>query len=270
MSQINPYEDGARAEAYAKLGIENTYYLAYRDLPDLFAKYRISGSALDYGCGTGRSTRFLRDHGFSAIGVDIAEAMIAKAREQDPRGDYRVIAPGDLRGFPSNTFDLVLSEIPFDNIATMEAKVDTLLEISRVLNPDGVKILVAGSHECYLREWVSWSTVDFPENKLAKSGDPVRVVINDLGDRRVVEDTLWTEDAYYETFQRTHLELLETRKPTIGPQDEYQCEWISERTHAPFIVFVLRKPGGGSAVFEAASERRSERNRPIWAPGAPL
>jgi hypothetical protein len=61
-------------------------------------------------------------------------------------------------------------------------------------------------HELYLREWVSCSTVDFPENNLAKSGDPVRVVINDLGDRRVVEDILWTEDAYCETFQRTPLE----------------------------------------------------------------
>jgi len=242
MSQVNPYDDRARAEAYAKLGIVNTYYLAYRDLPELFANYRLSGSALDYGCGTGRSTRFLRDHGFSVIGVDIAEAMIAKAREQDPQGAYRLIAPGDLRDFPDDSFDLVLSEMPFDSIPTMEQKVDTLLEISRVIRPGGLKILVAGSHELYLREWVSWSTGDFPENRLAKSGDPVRVVINDLGDRRVVEDTLWTEDAYRETFQRTPLRLLETRKPTIGPQDQYQCEWISERAHAPFVVFVLEKP----------------------------
>jgi ubiquinone/menaquinone biosynthesis C-methylase UbiE len=242
MSQANPYHDAARAEAYAKLGISNTYYLAYRDLPDLFAKYRLSGSALDYGCGTGRSTRFLRDHGFSVVGVDIAEAMIAKAQEQDPQGEYRLIASGDLRGFPDEAFDLVLSEMPFDNMPTMKEKVDTLFEISRVLKPGGVKILVAASHELYLREWVSWSTVDFPENKHAKSGDQVRVVINDLGDRRVVEDTLWTEDAYHETFRRTPLQLVETRRPMIGPQDHYRREWISERTHAPFVVFILKRP----------------------------
>jgi ubiquinone/menaquinone biosynthesis C-methylase UbiE len=240
--QANPYNDALRAEAYAKLGIVNSYYLAYRDLPELFAKYQISGSALDYGCGTGRSTRFLRDRGFSVVGVDIADAMILKARQHDPQGDYQTIAPGDLQSFSNNQFDLVLSEMPFDNIPTMEEKVGTLLQISRVLKPGGMKILVAGSHDLYLREWVSFSTLDFPENKLAKSGDPVKAVIKDLGDRRVVEDILWTEDAYHETFKRTPLRLLETRRPTIGPDDQYQCQWISERTHAPVVIFVLRKP----------------------------
>jgi hypothetical protein len=83
---------------------------------------------------------------------------------------------------------------------------------------------------------------DFPENRFAKAGDPVKVVITDLGDRRVVEDTLWTEDAYHETFKRTPLQLLETLRPVVGPHDPYQCDWISERTHAPFVIFVLRKP----------------------------
>jgi ubiquinone/menaquinone biosynthesis C-methylase UbiE len=247
MSQANPYDDAARAEAYAKLGIVNTYYLAYRDLPELFAGYELSGRALDYGCGTGRSTRFLRDHGFSAVGVDIAEAMILRAREQDPNGEYHHIAPAALQIFPDAAFDLVLSEMPFDSIPSMEEKVRTLLEISRVLKPGGLKILVAASHELYVREWVSWSTVDFPENRVAKAGDIVKVVINDLGDRRIVEDFLWTEDAYRETFRRTPLQLLETLRPTIGDQDQYQCQWISERTHAPFVMFVLKRkrPAGG-------------------------
>ena len=40
-------------------------------------------------------TRFLRYHGFSVVGVDIADEMIAKAREKDPYGEYHVIVPGD-------------------------------------------------------------------------------------------------------------------------------------------------------------------------------
>jgi len=39
MSEANQYNDAARAAAYAKLGIVNSYYLAYRDLPELFRKY---------------------------------------------------------------------------------------------------------------------------------------------------------------------------------------------------------------------------------------
>ena len=244
MSTANQYNDAARADAYAKLGIVNSYYLAYRDLPRLFAKYEVSGSALDYGCGTGRSTRFLRDHGFSVVGVDIADEMIAKAREKDPYGEYHVIVPGDLRNFPDNKFELVLSEMPFDNMSTEDEKVRTLVEMSRVLKPGGMKILVAASRDLYLHEWVSWSSADFPENQNAKSGDPVKVVINDLGDRRIVEDTLWTEEAYQETFLRTPLQLVETIRPTAQPDDEYRCEWISERTHAPFVFFILRSTRG--------------------------
>jgi len=247
MSQPNPYDDDARALAYARVGIENTYYLAYRDLPGLFAKYGASGAALDYGCGTGRSTRFLRDQGFSVVGVDIAGVMIAKARDQDPEGQYQLIAPGDLRLFADASFDVVVSEMPFDSIPTMAAKVATLNEISRVLKPGGLKILVAASHELYLREWISWSTSEFPENRLAKSGDPVRVVINDLGDRRIVEDTLWTEEAYHDTFSRTSLRLVETIRPIARPDDTHRRDWISERDHAPFVIFVLKKPDIASA-----------------------
>jgi SAM-dependent methyltransferase len=247
MSEANPYDDSARAAAYARLGIVNTYYLAYRDLPALFAAHRVAGRALDFGCGTGRSTRFLRDHGFAAVGVDISEAMIARAKDTDPGGDYRVIAPGDLAGFGDGTFDLALSEMPFDSIATGEEKARTLREISRVLKPGGVKILVAASRDVYLREWVSWSSRDFPENRQARSGDRVRLVINDLGDDRIVTDTLWTEDAYRETFAATPLRLVETLRPVVRPDDTYRCDWISERTHAPFVIFVLEKPATAPA-----------------------
>ncbi len=248
MGQSNPYDDNARAATYAKIDFRNTYYLAYRDLPRLFAKYGISGSALDYGCGTGRSTRFLRDHGFSTVGVDISEAMVREARGHEPTGDYGVISPGDLKDFPDGRFDLVLSVMPFDSIPTAEEKAETLIEISRVLKPGGWKILVASSHEVYLREWVSFSATEFPENRSAKDGDTVRVFINDIGDRRAVEDILWTEGAYRSTFEKTPLQLVETEHPIVTPDDDYRCEWISERTHAPWTIFVLRKPAAAAQI----------------------
>ena len=36
---LNCYEDQKRAEAYAKLEFSGTYYLAYRDLPAIFAEH---------------------------------------------------------------------------------------------------------------------------------------------------------------------------------------------------------------------------------------
>ena len=77
----NVYQDQARADAYAQLEFPGTYFLAFRDLPALFHEHVRGRVALDFGCGTGRSTRFLRALGFSAIGVDVADSMLARARE---------------------------------------------------------------------------------------------------------------------------------------------------------------------------------------------
>jgi ubiquinone/menaquinone biosynthesis C-methylase UbiE len=75
----NVYEDEERARAYATLQFPGTYYLAFRDLPALIRRYNHGGRALDFGCGTGRSTRFLRNLGLEVIGVDISQAMLDQA-----------------------------------------------------------------------------------------------------------------------------------------------------------------------------------------------
>ena len=59
----NAYEDEERSRAYATLEFPGTYYLAFRDLPALIRRYNHGRRALDFGCGTGRSTRFLRNLG---------------------------------------------------------------------------------------------------------------------------------------------------------------------------------------------------------------
>ena len=71
----------------------NTYYLAYR-LPEILSAHLIALRALDFGCGTGRSTRMLRKLGFDVTGVDISEDMLRIAKVTDPSGDYRLV-PGD-------------------------------------------------------------------------------------------------------------------------------------------------------------------------------
>ena len=76
---------------------------------------------MDFGCGAGRSTRFLQKLGFDAIGVDISEDMLKKARELDPKGDYCLIQDGYLNQFKDDSYDLALSAFTFDNIPTMHS-----------------------------------------------------------------------------------------------------------------------------------------------------
>src|ERR1035438_923784 len=98
MNFVNCYDNATRADACSKLEFANTYHLAFRDLPEIFRAHVKGTAALDFGCGTGRSTRFLRELGFDPVGVDISEEMIFRARERDPQGDYRLIVKGGVKG----------------------------------------------------------------------------------------------------------------------------------------------------------------------------
>jgi hypothetical protein len=48
--------------------------------------------------------------------------MLARARERDPQGDYRLVPDGDLSALDPGAYDVVLSAFTFDNIPTMEKK----------------------------------------------------------------------------------------------------------------------------------------------------
>jgi SAM-dependent methyltransferase len=233
----NVYDDRARASAYATLEFPGTYALAFRDLPAIIGAQVRGRQALDFGCGAGRSTRFLRSLGFEVTGVDVAEPMLAQARALDPGGDYRLVADGDLGGLEPGRYDLVLSAFTLDNVATLERKVALLGALERLLRPGGRIVNVVSSPEIYRHEWASFSTRDFPENLAARSGDLVRIVMLDVDDRRPVEDVLCSDADYRRAFERAGLTLLESHAP-LATGREAQA-WVSETAVAPWKIHVL-------------------------------
>ena len=234
----NVYEDQARARAYATLQFPGTYSLAFRDLPHLIRQYGSSRQALDFGCGTGRSSRFLRDLGLDVTGVDISEAMLDQARALDPAGDYRfVCGSAALDQFAPGSFGIILAAFTFDNIPTDAAKIDALSRLRSVLALNGALFLVVSSAAIYVNEWASFSTKDFPENRNARDGDRVHIVMLDVPDRRPVEDVLCTDANYRRLFEDASLELREVRSPLATGQET--IPWLSETTTAPWTIYVL-------------------------------
>ena len=239
MEGCNCYEDARRAEAYARLEYPGTYYLAYRDLPGLLLEYAKGRKALDFGCGAGRSTRLLKQLGFDALGVDIAEDMLTKAKEKDPTGDYRLIKADKTDWSETNAYDVILSAFAFDNIPTMEKKIRLFLQLGRLLNNDGIIINLVSAPEIYLHEWASLSTKDFPENKYARNGDKVRITITDIDDKRPVEDFIWTDEAYRQVYKQAGLSLIKTCKPLAKGNEPFS--WINETKIAPWTIYILKK-----------------------------
>ena len=90
---------------------------------------------------------------------------------------------------------------------------------------------LVSSPDIYRNEWASFSTRDFPENRLARSGDRVRIVMTDVPDRRPVEDILWDHEAYLECYSAAGLEVLETHRPIGRPDEPYP--WVAETRIAP-------------------------------------
>ena len=238
MSFANAYEDEIRAQAYSTLEFPGTYYLAFRDLPGIFAEHVRGGAALDFGCGAGRSTRFLRSLGFDPIGIDVSSAMLELARSADPGGRYALVDDGDYGALDPERFDLVFSAFAFDNIPGVEHRADILRGLRRLLQPDGRIVLLDCTPEIYVNETASFTVRDFPENRAAKSGDEVRAVMKDVADRRPVSDILWFHEDYLALFAASDLDLVAHYLP-LGHDDE-PYDWITETTIPPMVIYVLQ------------------------------
>lgn len=240
MSFRNVYADATRADSYATLEFANTYHLAFRDLPEIVGNYVTGKRAVDFGCGAGRSTRFVRQLGFEPVGVDTAEEMIAKAHELDPAGDYR-LTPGDnFSGLESAAYDLITSLFTFDNIAGFETKLGIFRDLAGLLKSSGKLINVVSTPEIYLHEWASFSTKDFiAQNRLAVSGEEVRIVTTEFPDSRPCVDILCTDETYRDLYACAGLEITAVFKPLAGGDEPYK--WVSETHIAPWAIYVLHK-----------------------------
>lgn len=108
-----------------------------------------------------------------------------------------------------------------------------------LLGTEGILINLVSSPEICIHEWASFSTKNFSENRYVRSGDKVRIVKIDLDDKRPVEDILWTNESYQETFERAGLRLIKTYKPLAKEGEPYK--WVNETRIASWTNYVLDK-----------------------------
>jgi SAM-dependent methyltransferase len=234
----NIYEDADYAAAYAALEWGKTYYLVHRDLPVMLRRHVAGRAALDFGCGTGRSTRLLRSYGFDVVGVDVAPAMIKGALRLDPEGRYLLIGDDGLDALPRDCYDLILAAFPFDNIPAI-AKPGILRSLARLLAGTGRIVNIVSSPEMYTHEWASFSTRDYPENRHARDGDLVRIVTTEFRNARPAEDVFCTDEGYREIYGQAELEIEAAYRPLASGDEEWS--WGSETRVAPWVIYVLRR-----------------------------
>ena len=232
----NVYQHWEWARAYATLEFPGTYYLPFRDLPALIRRYDHGSRALDFGCGTVRWTRLLRNLGLNVIRVDISQAMLDQARALDPSGEYHRV-PGDITGeFAPGSFCIILAAVRFDNMPT-EEKAEALSGLRTLLAPGRCLLLVVSSIAIYVNEWASFSTRDFSENRHASDGDRVRIIMLDVPNCRPVEDAVCSDAHYRHLLESAGLKVLDVQSPLATGKEAMR--WFSETRTAAWTIYVL-------------------------------
>jgi SAM-dependent methyltransferase len=92
-----------------------------------------AGVALDAACGTGRHCAYLASLGHTVIGVDSSAAMLDRAREKVPGGEFHEADLHDLP-LPDDLVDLVVCGLALVHVPDLHP---VLAELVRVLRPGG-------------------------------------------------------------------------------------------------------------------------------------
>jgi SAM-dependent methyltransferase len=103
------------------------------------APYAPHRRALDFGCGVGRMTRYLAAHFESVVGVDVAPAMIERARALNAElrnCEFVVNREPQLSVFATGSFDVVCSRLVLQHIPPRLVR-RYIPELIRVLSPGG-------------------------------------------------------------------------------------------------------------------------------------
>jgi hypothetical protein len=61
----------------------------------------------------------------------------------------------------------------------------------------------------------------------------------DVPDRRPVEDIVWSDEDWLETYRRAGLVAIQVHRPLGRAAEPYR--WVSETTIAPWVIYVLGK-----------------------------
>jgi SAM-dependent methyltransferase len=114
-----------------------------RRLGFLMGEVRAGDRALDLGCGTGEFTAAMAQAGAEAIGVEVAEAALRRARSRHPGVEFRLVPLDGPLPLEDGSFDLVWASEVIEHVT------DTarwLSEVRRVLAPGGRLLVTTPSH----------------------------------------------------------------------------------------------------------------------------
>jgi 2-polyprenyl-3-methyl-5-hydroxy-6-metoxy-1,4-benzoquinol methylase len=223
------------ADQYDKYGKEaiTDWVLGYKNVLELLGQVR-DKKILDYGAGTGRFSRVLKDKGAEVTGVDVSIKQLDIARSSNPDIAFYQDTDNELRSF-NNFFDFVVLNFVLCTIAHKENLVSVLKTIQNMLKPEGVLVLLTSNVE--KSKGKQFMTFAIEDVRTPTSGSPIKIYLG--GDKSlVIEDYYWTERDYRDFLSEGGFEIIEVLEPVA---DDINHSWKDETTSPPFLIIKAKK-----------------------------
>lgn len=93
---------------------------------------------VDVGCGEGWLCRRLSSHHIDTTGIDAIPALITRAREQHPHGNYHCLSFHDIASLSCPPFDLAVCNF---SLFGDQSVVRLLADLSPLLQPEGTLLI---------------------------------------------------------------------------------------------------------------------------------
>jgi ubiquinone/menaquinone biosynthesis C-methylase UbiE len=123
----------------SRLGVGSAHPGGFKATIDQLKRYlpTSSGSILEIGCGTGRTSCYIAGKGYQVIATDINPDILNKARKRATEMGLHIdflLADAHALPFPEETFEIILIE----SVTNFTQAKHSLSEYFRVLKPGGI------------------------------------------------------------------------------------------------------------------------------------
>ena len=196
-------------------------------------------SAIDIGCGEGRFSRLLSQLGASVTGVDLTEALIARARAMSTGETYMLGDAENLNDVESESFDIAVSYIVLVDLLDYRSAIEAAY---RVLSPGG-RFVVCNIHP--MRS-------SLPAGWIKQADRKLFYPVDDYTDEGPREWTWWgrrfvnmhrTLSSHIGAFLDAGFTLRALHEPTPSEEQLAAHPNFDDEFRCPnFIIYVLDKP----------------------------
>jgi 2-polyprenyl-3-methyl-5-hydroxy-6-metoxy-1,4-benzoquinol methylase len=206
------------------------WQLGYTVVKDLLGNVE-GKQVLDYGCGTGTFSRYLRAMGASVTGVDISENMIKVAKKNSP-GDivYHTLSEAGLDFLDDDSFDFVVSNFVLCTLPTRKEISFILDQLNRILKKGGLFVFMNSNWErSNGKEFISFK-LDHCSHLV--SGSPVTAIIK-TDPPILLHDFFWSQEDYFSLLSKSGFKITDLKEVMAKSDD---VPWLDEKEFPPYYA----------------------------------